>query len=51
VATPVTWDEVADAGLGPQRFTLTAMGERLRGAGDPWAGLEAAAATLPRELF
>jgi bifunctional non-homologous end joining protein LigD len=51
VATPVTWDEVADASLHPQGFKLRDMGERLRGAGDPWAGMEAAAATLPRDLF
>ncbi len=37
VATPVTWDEVAD----PERFTLRGMGGRLRRASqdDPWAGL------------
>jgi bifunctional non-homologous end joining protein LigD len=51
VATPVTWDEVADTSLHPQGFTLRAMGERLRDAGDPWAEMEAAAATLPRDLF
>jgi bifunctional non-homologous end joining protein LigD len=51
VATPVSWDEVADASLHPQGFKLPHMGERLRGAGDPWAEMEAAAATLPRELF
>jgi bifunctional non-homologous end joining protein LigD len=51
VATPVTWDEVADTSLHPQGFTLRAMGERLRQAGDPWAEMEAAAATLPRDLF
>jgi bifunctional non-homologous end joining protein LigD len=51
VATPVSWDEVADAGLHPQGFTLAGMEGRLRDAGDPWADMEAAAATLPRELF
>jgi bifunctional non-homologous end joining protein LigD len=51
VATPVGWDEVADPGLGPQRFRLREMGERLRTAGDPWAQLESSAATLPRDLF
>ena len=51
VATPVGWDEVADPGLHPQGFKLREMGERLRTAGDPWADMEAAAATLPRELF
>jgi bifunctional non-homologous end joining protein LigD len=51
VATPVSWDEVADASLHPQGFKLRDMGGRLREAGDPWADMEAAAATLPRELF
>jgi bifunctional non-homologous end joining protein LigD len=51
VATPVSWDEVADAALHPQGFKLREMGERLRGAGDPWAEMESSAATLPRELF
>jgi bifunctional non-homologous end joining protein LigD len=51
VATPVTWDEVADASLHPQGFKLPAMGERLRSAGDPWANMESHAATLPPELF
>ena len=51
VATPVTWDEVADPALGPQRFKLREMGKRLRSAGDPWAELESSAATLPRDLF
>lgn len=41
VATPVTWDEVADPELAPERFTLRGMGGRLRRASqdDPWAGL------------
>jgi bifunctional non-homologous end joining protein LigD len=51
VATPVSWDEVADAALHPQGFKLREMGERLRAAGDPWAEMESSAATLPRELF
>jgi bifunctional non-homologous end joining protein LigD len=51
VATPVGWDEVSDASLHPQGFKLPAMGERLRDAGDPWADMESAAATLPAELF
>jgi bifunctional non-homologous end joining protein LigD len=51
VATPVAWDEVAAPALHPQQFKLREMGERLRAAGDPWAELEGAAATLPKELF
>jgi bifunctional non-homologous end joining protein LigD len=51
VATPVTWDEVASPDLHPQGFKLREMGGRLRSAGDPWAEMESAAATLPRDLF
>lgn len=51
VATPVTWEEVASDDLHPQGFKLRAFGERLRAAGDPWAEMEAGAATLPRRLF
>jgi bifunctional non-homologous end joining protein LigD len=51
VATPVSWDEVADAALHPQGFKLRELGERLRRAGDPWAEMESSAATLPRDLF
>jgi len=51
VSAPVTWDEVADPGLGPQAFGLRAMGERVAERGDPWAEIGDAAATLPAELF
>jgi bifunctional non-homologous end joining protein LigD len=51
VAMPVSWDEVASDALHPQGFKLRAVGERLRSAGDVWANMESAAATLPRELF
>jgi bifunctional non-homologous end joining protein LigD len=50
VATPVGWDEVADPGLDPQQFKLRGMEERLRDRGDPWAEIDAHAATLPKEL-
>ncbi len=41
VATPVTWDEVGDPELAPERFTLRGMHARLRRASraDPWAAL------------
>jgi bifunctional non-homologous end joining protein LigD len=42
VATPLHWDEVADGGLEPGRFTLRTAGGRLgelNPAADPWAGL------------
>jgi bifunctional non-homologous end joining protein LigD len=42
VATPLHWDEVDDAGLTPERFTLSTVPGRLAKLdrdSDPWAGL------------
>ena len=42
VAVPLHWDEVADRGLAPGRFTLRTVPGRLRelgSSGDPWSGL------------
>ena len=41
VATPLHWEELADQGLTPGRFTLRSVGSRLEqlGSSDPWAGL------------
>ena len=42
VAVPLHWDEVADRGLEPGRFTLRTVRRRLAGLGqgdDPWADL------------
>ncbi len=42
VATPVSWDEVADPALRADSFTLRGMPDRLAQlgkAGDPWAGM------------
>src|SRR4051794_11107697 len=50
VSAPVTWDEVRDGGLTPHAFTLKTMPARLREAGDPWADIQAHAATLPKAL-
>jgi bifunctional non-homologous end joining protein LigD len=36
VATPLSWDELDDPGLGPQGWTVATIGERLAGGGDPW---------------
>jgi bifunctional non-homologous end joining protein LigD len=36
VATPLRWEEVADAGLSPRQFTLRSIPDRLEQAGDPW---------------
>lgn len=39
VATPLHWDELDDPGLGPRRWTLRTLPERLDEYGDPWKGL------------
>ncbi|MDT0444434.1 non-homologous end-joining DNA ligase [Streptomyces johnsoniae] len=39
VATPLTWDELADERIGPRHFTLRTLPARLEQRGDPWAGL------------
>ena len=46
VATPMFWDEVADAE--PRRWTLRDVPARLAERGDPWEGIAKAAAALPR---
>ena len=48
VATPLAWEELSDPDLSPQRWTLATVPERLAAGGDPWAGIGAAAAELPR---
>jgi bifunctional non-homologous end joining protein LigD len=44
VATPLFWDEVADAE--PRRWTLRDVPARLEERGDPWEGIASAAAAL-----
>jgi len=42
VATPLSWDEVADKNLSPRQFTLRTLPDRIRGNGPaagPWAGM------------
>jgi bifunctional non-homologous end joining protein LigD len=41
VSTPITWDEV-DEGVSPKDFTIGNFEERIKSAGDPWAGLRKA---------
>jgi bifunctional non-homologous end joining protein LigD len=48
VATPLAWEELADADLTPRRWTLATVPERLEARGDPWEGIARAAAPLPR---
>jgi bifunctional non-homologous end joining protein LigD len=45
VAMPVTWDEVADAGLRPRQFGLRDIEARLAGE-DPWAEMAGSARPL-----
>jgi DNA ligase D-like protein (predicted polymerase) len=44
VSTPLHWDEVA--GCDPAAFTMTTVPERFADIGDPWAGINDAAAGL-----
>ena len=47
VSVPITWDELDDPDLRPDRWTIDTIGERLATAGDPLApliGAQAAAA-------
>lgn len=39
VATPLHWDELSDARLKPDRWTVKSIGARLDGDGDPWRGI------------
>jgi bifunctional non-homologous end joining protein LigD len=43
VSTPITWDDV-EAGVSPKDFTIGNFAERIKSAGDPWAGLRTAKA-------
>ncbi|MDY7099813.1 MAG: ATP-dependent DNA ligase [Actinomycetota bacterium] len=40
VATPIDWDEVDDPDLGPRRYTITNVFDRLDAHGDPWADID-----------
>jgi bifunctional non-homologous end joining protein LigD len=46
VATPVTWEEVADDGLRPDGFTIRDVPERFERDGDAWADIAAHATGL-----
>jgi bifunctional non-homologous end joining protein LigD len=48
VATPLAWDELEDPKLTPRSWTLATVPARLEAHGDPWEGIAAAAAPLPR---
>ena len=46
VATPLSWDEVADRRIGPRTFTLRTLSRRLEDVGDPWRGIARRARSL-----
>ena len=48
VATPVHWDELSDAKLKPDRWTMKTIGDRIDSEGDPWKGMNRRARALPR---
>lgn len=45
VATPMTWDELGR--VGPQKWNIGNIFRRLSRTGDPWAGMERDASSLP----
>jgi bifunctional non-homologous end joining protein LigD len=46
VATPLRWEELGDRRLGPERWTIETIGERLAAAGDAWQGIGSHARAL-----
>lgn len=46
VATPITWEELADPAVGPRSFTLAEVPGRLRRQGDPWREMRRHARSL-----
>jgi bifunctional non-homologous end joining protein LigD len=47
VSVPITWDELDDPDLRPDRWTIDTIGERLATAGDPLAPLIGMRQRLP----
>jgi len=47
VATPLRWEELDDRHLGPQRWTIKTIQDRLADGGDPWQGIARTAIRLP----
>lgn len=48
VATPLAWDELGDARLRADSYTLSTLPGRLEHTQDPWAGIARHARALPR---
>jgi bifunctional non-homologous end joining protein LigD len=47
VAMPIHWDELSDAKLKPDRWTVRTAAHRVRGEGDAWKGIARRARKLP----
>ena len=47
VSVPIRWDELDDPEIGPDRWTIESVGERIRQAGDPLAPLIGTQQRLP----
>ncbi len=47
VSAPITWDDLDDPQLRPNRWTISNIGERLAALGDPFAGVLANEQELP----
>jgi bifunctional non-homologous end joining protein LigD len=47
VAMPITWDELSDRTLKPDRWTIATAADRLDAEGDAWAGIGRHARRLP----
>ena len=47
VATPLDWDELSDAKLKPDRWTIKTIAKRLDAEGRPWRGMARRARALP----
>lgn len=48
VAVPIEWDELSDATLRPDRWTVHSAADRLASEGDAWKGIARRARKLPR---
>ena len=47
VAVPIHWEELSDAKLKPDRWTVKTIGDRIDSEGDPWKGMGRRARALP----
>jgi bifunctional non-homologous end joining protein LigD len=48
VAVPIHWDELSDAKLRSDRWTVKNIGKRIDAEGDPWKGMNRRARALPK---